>query len=593
MPRVRAESILHRMVSSMRHESFYIAGTWIDEKLGVYCGWVARDKSFSADMPLQDPKGEATLIFSGEDYSRGRMSAFEQGGDRASYLLERRLEDRAFPASLNGRFQGLLADGAQGSALLFNDRYGMHRLYYHESEEAFYFSAEAKALLAVCPELRALDPQGLGEFLSCGCVMQNRTLFQGIHLLPAGASWSFRDAAVTERTTYFEERLWEQEGSLSPDEYYREIRGAFSKILPRYFQGPERIGMSLTGGLDTRVIMAWRQPNPGTLPCYTFGGPIRDCRDVTVARQVAQACGQSHEVIRTGDEFLAKFASYAERTVFLTDGCVQVARSPVLYASELARAIAPVRMTGNYGDQVLRGLRAFKPGRPLPGLFVPELEREIHRCRETYAETAKAHPLSFVAFRQAPWYYHGLLALEETQVTMRSPFMDNELVRLAFQAPRAIIADNDFRVRLIADGNPGLVWPRTDLGFGGEPGSSLTGRFLQEWHMFTFRAEYAFDHGMPQWLAKVDRLLAPSHWERLFLGRHKYTHFRVWYRDRLASYVREMLLDPQTLSRPYLNRRSVERVVEGHLTGGRNYTSEIHKLLTLEIIQRSLLGERR
>ena len=63
-------------------------------------------------------------------------------------------DDRAFPASLNGRFQGLLADRARGCALLFNDRYGMHRMYYHESADAFYFAAEAKAILAVCPELR-------------------------------------------------------------------------------------------------------------------------------------------------------------------------------------------------------------------------------------------------------------------------------------------------------------------------------------------------------------------------------------------------------------------------------------------------------
>ena len=40
--------------------------------------------------------------------------------------------------------------------MLFNDRYGMHRLYYHQAKEAFYFAAEAKAILAVRPELRAL-----------------------------------------------------------------------------------------------------------------------------------------------------------------------------------------------------------------------------------------------------------------------------------------------------------------------------------------------------------------------------------------------------------------------------------------------------
>ncbi len=47
--------------------------------------------------------------------------------------------------------------------------------------------------------------------------------------------------------------------------------------------------MSLTGGLDTRMIMAWHKAAPGSLPCYTFGGKYRECRDVIVARQVADA----------------------------------------------------------------------------------------------------------------------------------------------------------------------------------------------------------------------------------------------------------------------------------------------------------------
>ena len=43
---------------------------------------------------------------------------------------------------------GLLVDRSEGTTTLFNDRYGIHRLYYHESADAFYFAAEAKAILA-------------------------------------------------------------------------------------------------------------------------------------------------------------------------------------------------------------------------------------------------------------------------------------------------------------------------------------------------------------------------------------------------------------------------------------------------------------
>jgi asparagine synthase (glutamine-hydrolysing) len=70
------------------------------------------------------------------------------------------------------------------------------------------------------------------------------------------------------------------------------------------------------------------------------------------------------------------------------------------------------------------------------------------------------------------------------------------------------------------------------------------------------------------------------------LVRHKFSHYRLWHRDELAEYVRQILLDPRTLSRPYLERKAVEATVQGHLAGDRNYTTEIHKLLTLELLQR-------
>jgi len=80
--------------------------------------------------------------------------------------------------------------------------------------------------------------------------------------------------------------------------------------------------MSLTGGLDSRMIMAWQQQPAGAMPCYTWGGTARDCQDVVIAREVARVCRQPHETITIGEEFLSRFPHYADRAVYLTDGCV-------------------------------------------------------------------------------------------------------------------------------------------------------------------------------------------------------------------------------------------------------------------------------
>lgn len=590
MPRAQAEAELKRMVEALRHESFYQTGTWIDESLGLYVGWVARQNSFSSGMPLRDDRGNLTLVFSGEEFPEpSSVAPFEKhrasDAKGPSYLVHLAEEDSAFPANLNGRFHGLLASQASGAAMLFNDRYGMHRIYYHEAKAAFYFSAEAKAILAVRPELRTADPKSLGEFVACGCVLENRTLFQNIHVLPPASAWTFRQGTIQSKDAYFEAREWEGQATLEPESYYRELQQVFSRNLPRYFTGQERIGVSVTGGLDTRMIAAWHNARPHSLSCYTFGGMFHECRDVAIGRQVAQLWGQSHEVIPVGSEFLSRFPQYAERAVYLTDGCIDVSHSPDLYVNEQAARIAPVRMTGNYGGEVLRRVRAFKPVNPTAGLFRPGFLAHIEAAKDTYSRLLDGHPLSFAVFRQCPWHHYGLLALEQTQLSLRSPFLDNDFVRTVFRAPQSTLTNDGVSLRLIAEGNPALRQLRTDRGFGG---STLSQIALD----FTFKAEYAYDYGMPQWVAKTDHVFSSLHLERLFLGRHKFYHFRIWYREALAQYVREMLLDPRTLSRPYLDRTALESMVRGHLKGDSNYTTAIHKVLTLELIHRLFLDAR-
>lgn len=594
LPRGWAEPQLKRMIEALQHEHFYVTGTWIDETIGVYVGWVARKNSFSDGMPLRNSRGDLTLIFSGEEYPDPGVvhhlheKQRHENSCAPTYLMTFAETDSNFPACLNGRFHGLLANGARGGVTLFNDRYGMHRLYYHQSADAFYFAAEAKAILSVRPELRSIEPRALGEYVTCGCVLESRTLFPGIQVLPCAAKWLIRNGRIEHPGIYFQPSEWETQDILSPEKYYEELRDVFTRILPRYFKGSEAIGLSLTGGLDTRMILAWQKGSPGSLPCYTFGGMYRDCQDVIVARQVARTCGQPHEVIEVGHDFLSQFHRYAERVVYLTDGCADVCRASDLYANERAREIAPIRMTGNYGSEVLRGVRPFAPAEPLPGLFNGELHSLFRLAKDTYHFVLQGNPVSFAVFKQAPWHHYGLLALEQILVSIRSPYLDNDLVRTAFRAPQVAVSTDDVCLRLIADGDPALGEIPTDRGIGQ---AGLRREISRGMHKFFTKAEYAYDYGMPQWLARIDRYLSPFQLERLFIGRHRFTHYRIWFRDALSNYVREMLLDSRSLSRPYIEKKAVEMIVSGHLVGGRNYTNEIHSLLTLELLHRLFIDK--
>ncbi len=231
-------------------------------------------------------------------------------------------QDPQFPAALNGRFHGIVVDRTRGTTTLFNDRYGMERIYYHESREALYptFRRRPRPFWRSARNRVASMAEAWANGWPAACVAENRTLFERVNVLPAGAAWSFRGGGIESKRGYFDPSEWENQAPLDPESYFEELRSVFARSLPRYFESPQPIGMSLTGGLDTRMIMAWHKPAPRSLPCYTFGGMFRDCRDVQIARMVAREAKQSHEVITVGQDFLAGFPDYAERTVCLSDG---------------------------------------------------------------------------------------------------------------------------------------------------------------------------------------------------------------------------------------------------------------------------------
>src|SRR5262249_42018972 len=145
-----------------------------------------------------------------------------------------------------------------------------------------------------------------------------------------------------------------------------------------------RIAMSLTGGLDGRMIMAWANAAPGSLPCYTFGGEYRDCADVRIARRIASLCGQEHRTLAVGRDFCDDFPRLAERAVYVSDGAMDVTGSVELYANRLARAIAPIRLTGNYGSEIVRGNVAFRPGAVDMQLLNPDYLPLINAAERAY-----------------------------------------------------------------------------------------------------------------------------------------------------------------------------------------------------------------
>lgn len=578
----------------MECEPFYNSGLYSACEMGIYAGWVTRHGSFAGQTFFNEQQ-DIALVFSGECFvdSQERTDLQRRGhrlgkaaGDWLVHLYEE--EGDRFFEKLNGLFSGLLIDMRQRIAFLFNDRCGLERIYWHETEDATYFASEAKALLRVLPKLREFDDQAVGEFLTYGCTLESRTLFRGIQQLPGASMWSFENGKCHKRR-YFSPETWEAQSPLAPEDFESQFQETFERVLPRYFRSETDLGISLTGGLDTRMIMACRPKNGANSVCYTFSGERGLTLDDRLAARVAAACGLEHRLLRIHSDFFSNFALHVDRTVSATDGCCGATGAHEIYLNAQARQLAPVRLTGNFGSEILRGVSTFKPIGLSRDLLHPDFERSLNGSVKGLL-ARREHPVTFAAFREIPWNLCGTVAASRSQVTFRTPYLDNELVALAYQAPECLWKSSRPASRVVRSNSAVLSEIPTDRGFlcdnSGLP--ILLRRLFSE---ATFKIDYYNSQGLPFRLSRFDSFFGRLSSGLGIFGLHKYLPYRHWFRTKLASYISEILTDTKLLRMRFWNPDFLNNLAADHITGRRNFVRDINAVLSLEAIDRLLLSK--
>jgi asparagine synthase (glutamine-hydrolysing) len=583
LPSEQASARLAAMLECMLHERFYTYRVHAIPELGCYLGLVTAGEPTKNGQFVVDSMHGRVVAFAGEHFGTDPaetavdvLARYDREGERC--LLD-----------LNGWFAGAVVDVRAKTVVLFNDRFGLHRLYYGTTPTSFSFASEAKSILATQPEACRLDPTALGQFLSTGCVMDDLTLFRDVCVVPAGSAWTIDKGRNIRKTRYFTPEHLESLSRLSEDEFSDRLRAMFTRVIPRYFRDPEQTAVSLTGGLDTRALMAFGDHAHGR-HAYTYGGIYRDCFDVRVARKVARACGYQHQVLPLSAEFLTGFPDLAAKTVWTTDGTSDINGTHEIYLSRLARQIAPVRLTGNYGSEVLRSQSTFKPLGLLPEIFDNEFLPFIQAGEQALQDKRGGDLVSWALFKEIPWSLYGRLAAAQSQLTVRAPFTDNELVPLAYQGPRDRPTQTRLWLRAIATHSRSLSSIPTDMGVSplGHRLRTFPDRMLK---YALFKAEWYYEGGAPHWFAAIDRGLSPRGPLPPFVGLHKIENYRRWLRDELFDWVRSTLCDSNS-TRACFDRRAVARLVDAHGAGKGNYLPELNKLLTVELIHRLFVDRR-
>ena len=596
MPHEGIDHELKLMVEAMRHGTDYSGGQYVNPELGLYVGWINHVGSFSDCMPVINRQGDIVLIFQGENFlddeSRSRLKRFGRGGDdsKARYLMDLYQEfGEGFFLRLNGWFSGLIVDLRKSRVTLFNDRFGMGRMYIHEGKDEFIFGSQAKSLLKVRPDLRSIEEESLAEHLRYNCVTKAKTLFKGISLLPPGCCWDFEASVLPKRRHYFNFSDWENQTALQPDQFYQTFSETVSRVFPRYARGANPVAFSLTAGLDTRMILAALQEGNRSAPCYTFGGEWGELFDVSVARKIAKVNNQPFEAITIDGRFLTRFPEFSRRAIYGSDGTHDAFGAHDVYFNETARKVAPIRLTGKFGSEVVR-IRRLMPSLTYPsGLLQPSLTSLVEGL-PSYAEiNPNGHPLTRVVCQEIPWHEFGRVAIEQSEITLRTPYMDNELVKLMYQAPPEVRTAGRVQEQYVRDKSRELSTIATNMGKFACNNRMIT-KLLYEAARALFKVEYIYLFATPHWLTRVDRALAKLRLEKILSGRQKWEGYRLWIKTHFSEFIQGMLLNPQANYTRHFEKRTVERMVRGHVAGTHNYLSEINRALSLELIYSTLLN---
>jgi asparagine synthase (glutamine-hydrolysing) len=561
------KDIARRMSAAMTYEPFYACATIFCSRAGAYVGRVGLAHGGATANSESTSDERIVAITTGDDLTR----------DDAVDLTDRLLG--------SGIRSGFVADNDARRCMLFNDKYGRERLFVYVASTRVFFASEAKAILAVAPETRAFDANGLAELLSCGCTLGKQSLFRNIEVLDPGTLMTIESSRVSRRQ-YFDPSSLEQLPAVSGREFADGFPNSLRSAVSAHIEGGPRVAMSLTGGLDSRMVMAVVDAPSGHVPTYTFGSMYRTTADVAVARAVAERCGQPHNVIELGNSFLARFPETFEEAIYISDGYLGLSAAAELHVNRLARAIAPGRMTGNWGGELMRGVRAFKASTPKGGFITPELETCLRACAEAL-DSSSSHPMSAALFQQMPFQGYGRNAIERSQLVMRHPFLADEVVEWLYRAPAAIRQSMAAASTVIGH-RPELLSIPTDRGLLGARPS----RLRRASRGMLVKAEYLTSHGAPDWVARLSARLPSLLLERRFLGVDKFQHFRFWTRRNLAGFVRDTLVRANNGELDqWFDMRRVKAMAEHHIAGRANYTDEIDKLLTLTVAQKMLFAE--
>lgn len=252
--------------------------------------------------------------------------------------------DAAGVARLNGAFAAAIVRTEPFEVRIVTDRHRHYPVYLHEGRCVTVASTEIRCIVPWL-ERPSIDRDAVDMLLRCGELIDGQTLLKGIEVLPPGTVVTDSGHELTQRRYWSMRSDGVRAGATTADD----LAEALKSSVRRLEAVSPRLGITLSGGLDSRIILDLCE-RPQRIPSFTWGLP--GCRDIVCASQFASLVHSPH-VVKHWEP--SAFPALWSRGVDLTGGSCGIDSMFMLPFVPLLSSACDVVLNGLAGDVVLGG----------------------------------------------------------------------------------------------------------------------------------------------------------------------------------------------------------------------------------------------
>lgn len=205
---------------------------------------------------------------------------------------------KEFLNKASGRFTLCLYDKETTNLYLSNDFFGLYPLFYYKNDKYLMFCNEYQPLLIQQNKVLPVSQSKINPYFDYGFTIGNSTFFQNIEMFNEGqilhsspAGFSYADYTISDV----------KQDEKSYDEYLEDIYISLKKAVAISINKMKRPLVTLTGGLDTRIILALTEEKLRARINYLtfYLEPLREenDKDVLISKIISEKYQLNHTVI--------------------------------------------------------------------------------------------------------------------------------------------------------------------------------------------------------------------------------------------------------------------------------------------------------